>query len=170
MSGANTRLWKGHRVRARSIFRPVGGRRRLAAVGRGSHFQAHSRLCRFFPVCGLPVNSSTLCSLAPVLKTTKERGKCETRPPTLAESRRLPEPSTACGLWCWFPSQVSSKQVGPRTWSRVPAAEPKALGGIQMVAEDAHHLPGTDGVSGFPGTQVGPASVRNGCLQVRKIS
>lgn len=124
--------------------------------GRGAHLQAHSGLCRFFRIRGLPVSCCTVCSPAPALKTTEERGKCKMRPPTSAQSGCLPEPSTACGLRCRVPSQVSSKQVGPRRGACVPGAEPKVLEGIRMVAEDTHHLPGTDGGSGFPGTQVGP--------------
>lgn len=162
LSSMRTRLWKEFCAPPEALLFPVGGKRWLAGVGCGAQLQAHSRLCCFTHFCGLSVNCYKMCSLAPALKTTQALRQMQNAAPNLSP-KPLPV-GAKHALWspqCWGPSQVSSKQVGPRTWSHTPAGALQNLERIQMVlpwAEDPHCFPGTDWGIWVPRNPGGSAS------------
>lgn len=131
------------------------------AVGRGEGVEP--RLCRFTLFCGLSVIAA-MCALwhqhREATQALRQRQECSPRP----QPRAVPVRATRA-LWppqCWGPSLVSSKQVGPRTWSHTPAGGIAVPGGKPRGSPasqgDPHCLLGIHWEVCVPGNPGGSAS------------
>lgn len=112
-----------------------------------------------YPLLWSLSNCCNLCSLPPAMETTQASRQMQNAAPDLSPERVPLEPSMPRGFPpCRVPSQVSSEQVGPRTWSHTPAGE---LQGLEGDPDGSPMGPGTltaslapTGRSGSPGTRV----------------
>lgn len=131
--------------------------------GCGAHLQTHSELRRFTHFCGLPAKllQYVLLGTGPEDHPRVEaNAKCSPR--SSAQSGCVLEPSVPCGLVApgSRPGELQASGAqnmlggwgewlqnlgGPRQWQR-------------PWTEDPHPLLALTGVSGFPGTQMGPTS------------